>query len=349
MRIGVLCPAEIALRRFMPALLQCPELTFAGVGVYSKGERLGSELLCDEEFLPFLEKERTKAETFTARYGGRIYDSYEEMTDSPDMDALYIPLPPSLHYRWAKRALLNGKHVLVEKPCTVSAGETRDLVETASERGLAIHENYMFEFHSQLARIDELAESGEIGDVRLYQISFGFPMRSRDDFRYLRTAGGGALLDAGGYTIHYARRLLGSDAKVCYAQSGYMDGFEVDMYGSGALMDKKGRTAQIAFGMDNAYQCELKVWGSRGILTSGRVLTAPALFVPTARIRKENDETLIQLPKDDAFLKSIRHFMDCIRDEGIRRRRFRAITEQAQLVEDFACMAGTFHTDGKNT
>lgn len=340
MKLGIICPSEIAIRRFMPALQQCKGLEFAGIGVYTKEERFGSNPISDEEFKLAIGKEKEKAQVFIDQYGGKLYNGYTEIAASPDIDALYIPLPPSLHFKWAKLALEYGKHVLVEKPSTTSADDTNELVRIASERSLALHENYMFAFHAQLDAIEEIIRSGEIGDIRLYRISFGFPRRAASDFRYSKALGGGSLIDAGGYTIRYATRLLGSTAELKYAQSNYLDEFEVDMYGSAALVNQDGVTAQVAFGMDNNYKCELEAWGSKGCLTTGRVLTAPAGFTPTAIIRKGNEDTVIELPADDAFLKSIMHFMACVEDENVRKERYQIIAKQAELIDEFKKMAG---------
>ena len=339
MNIGIICPSEIALRRFMPSLLKCHELHFAGIGVYTKNERFSSAQIDDDTFYCCLQNEIRKTQLFTERYGGKIYNGYAEIASSKDIEALYIPLPPALHYKWAKFALEHGKHVLVEKPSTTSFADSNDLIQIALVKRLALHENYMFNFHSQLDRIEEIIQSGEIGEVRLYRICFGFPKRDALDFRYNKALGGGALLDAGGYTIMYATRLLGGTAKIECAQSNYLKGYEVDIYGSATLVNKEGVTAQIAFGMDNNYKCELEVWGSKGCLTTGRVLTAPSGFVPTAIIRKGNEEKVIDLPEDDAFFNSIQHFISCIKDEGIRKKRYSIINKQAKHVDEFKRLA----------
>lgn len=335
MKIGIICPSEIAIRRFMPALEQCKSLSFAGVGVYTKEERFTNEVVGDEVFQESLKQETNKALAFIENYGGSIFHSFMDVVTSSEIDAVYIPLPPALHFRWAKIALEHGKHVLVEKPFTTSVANTKELIRIAEERDLALHENYMFSFHNQLDVIDKIVKSGELGDVRLYRISFGFPMRATNDFRYNKSLGGGALLDAGGYVICYAARLLGPTASIRYAQSNYLDQFEVDMYGSAALTNDKGVTAQIAFGMDNNYKCELEVWGSKGTLITSRVLTAPAGYTPKAIIRKENKDMVIDLPSDDAFLKSIEYFLTCIEDRRIRKERYQMIVRQAELVDEF--------------
>lgn len=331
--VGIICPSEIALRRFLPALQKSPDFQFVGVAVASPNEWNGSTL-------EILEKERQKASLFITGYGGEIFEGYEILISNAKVDAVYLPLPPALHYKWAKLALESGKHVLVEKPSTTNLADTQKLVDIAKENRLALHENYMFVFHNQLQAIDEIVQSGVIGDVRLYRISFGFPKRALTDFRYDKTLGGGALLDCGGYTLKYASKLLGRTAKVVCAQSNYTDEFSVDAYGSATLINDSGVTAQVAFGMDNSYKCDLEVWGSCGTLTTGRILTAPDDLVPEVTIKKGNDFETRRLPRDDAFMKSIQHFQYCIEDMSIRLENYDSILRQAELVDQFAKLAG---------
>ena len=332
-RIGIICPSEIAFRRFLPALKEAGCFEYAGVAIANKEEFKGAT---DE----ILAKERAKAQTFVDNYDGKIYEGYKTLIESEDVDAVYLPLPPGLHYQWAKTALAAGKHILVEKPCTTALSKTQDLLSDAANKGLAVHENYMFAFHDQLEAVNDIVKSGEIGDVRLYRISFGFPMRAQNDFRYNKALGGGALLDCGGYTFKYASLLLGPTAKMKYAQSNNIVGFNVDMYGSAALVNDEGVTAQVAFGMDHNYKCELEVWGSKGTIFTNRILTAPAGFVPEVTIRKGNDEEKRNLPADDAFKKSILHFSQCIADENTRKANYQTHLQQATLVEDFKRLAG---------
>lgn len=317
-RIGVLCPAEIAKRRFMPALLQSPEFSYVGVGMHR----------------------REKAEAFLAEYPGKLFESYEDMVSSDEIDAVYIPLPPALHFQWAKKALQNGKHVLLEKPFTMFLSETETLISEANGRNLALHENYMFMFHRQMEELRALIVSGEIGEVRLYRMSFGFPMRPAGDFRYDRTLGGGALMDAGGYCLKLATWLLGDSAQVKTATANRTDQFDVDLYGSATLVNEENVTAQVSFGMDNQYKCELQVWGSKGMLTTGRIFTAPAGFAPTAVIETDGNRKEIPLSADDTFFKSISQFAECIERPEEREQNYREIMKQAELVEEFRKHAG---------
>lgn len=327
-RIGIICPSEIAFRRFLPSLQKADMFEYKGVAIANKEEFVGAT---DE----IIEKERKKAQSFIDNYGGKIYDGYSAMISSDEIDAIYIPLPPALHFKWAEKALLKKKHVFVEKPSTICLVDTQRLVVLAKERGLALHEDYMFVFHNQIEAINDIVRSGEIGDVRLYRITFGFPRRDARDFRYNKVLGGGALLDAGGYTMKYATTLLGMSGKLVAATANYMPGFEVDMYGSATMVNDKGVVAQLAFGMDNDYKCDVEIWCSKGTLTSNRVLTAPVGFVPTCTIKKNQDYETRDLPTDDAFLKSILRFGQCVKDDAVRVDNYDLILHQEALVEKF--------------
>ena len=340
-KIGIICPSEIAFRRFMPALKKAEsEIAFAGIGYASPEEWFGdTSKVTAESIKEQQERERSKAQTFIDAFGGKIYDGYQRLIESKDVDAIYLPLPPALHYRWAKMALENNKHVFVEKPSTTCLADTDSLIEIASKKGLALHENYMFVFHDQLKALDDVVKSGEIGDVRLYRISFGFPLRAKNDFRYNKALGGGALLDAGGYTLKYANYLLGNTAKVVMAQVNNIDGFEVEMFGSCTMVNDDGLTAQLAFGMDNDYKCEVEIWGSKGTITSNRILTAPEGFVPTYTIKKNQEYETRDLPADDAFLKSIQRFAMCVNDTAVRLENYKVLHCQESLVEQFKTLS----------
>ena len=243
-KIGIICPSEIAFRRFMPAIkkLDCAE--YIGVAHASAKEWFGD----NEPNEALLLSEKEKAENFRKEYGGKVFDNYESLLTSPEVDAIYLPLPPALHYKWAKEALANGKHIFLEKPSTTSFADTSDLINIAEEKSLAVHENYMFAFHKQIAEIQDIIAIGKLGEVRLYRITFGFPQRAKNDFRYNKALGGGALLDCGGYTIKLATMLLGETAKIAYSKLNYTDGFDVDLYGSAAMINDSGTPAKNSLG-----------------------------------------------------------------------------------------------------
>ena len=342
-RIGIICPSEIAFRRFMPALKKAgKDIIFSGIG-YASPEEWFSDItsVSKEAIAEQQERERAKAQTFVDAYEGRIYAGYTNLIESDDIDAIYLPLPPALHYKWAKLALENEKHVFVEKPSTCYLKDTEELISIAKEKKLALHENYMFVFHNQIKElIDVINEGSQVGKPRLYRITFGFPRRSLTDFRYNKQLGGGALLDAGGYTMRCATEFLGKTAKVTTAQVNYDTDFEVEIFGSATMVNEEGLTAQLAFGMDNDYRCDIEVWGNKGTITSGRILTAPVGYIPSYTLKQNQEYTQYNLSEDDAFYKSIQRFVKCITNKNTRNENYDIVLKQGQLVQQFRDLSG---------
>ena len=311
-RLGILGCSEIAFRRFMPAAQK-----ITGLNVIAVAE----------------EYDKTKLQPFCQEYKIEGMESFDELINRSDVDAVYVPQPPAFHYVWARKALGAGKHVLIEKPSTTSLADSSDLVSLAKEKGLALHENYMFQYHSQISKIKEMLESGVIGDIRLYSAQFGFPMRSKNDFRYSKMLGGGALLDAGGYTLKLATIYLGNSIKVDSAKLNYLDGFEVDMYGNARLINDNGVVFNVAFGMDCGYRCSFEAWGSIGRLYTNRIFTAPDGYEPIVYIENNDGTKEVRLDTDSHFTTSISEFISEISSEDKRHRMYDSILTQARLVE----------------
>lgn len=330
-KIAVLCPSEIAFRRFMPSLLKHPNFQYVGIAHANEKEWFGNDEKSHNQDV--LEQEKGKAQKFLKTYGGCIFDSYQALLQSDDVDAIYLPLPPALHYQWGKAVLEHGKHLLMEKPFTTSLQETKVLTALADQNGVAVHENYMFVYHSQLDFIQQMVDDKRIGELRLIRITFGFPFRGGNDFRYCKALGGGALLDCGGYTVKLATLLLGDTARLTTSRLNTKKGFEVDLFGSATMVNDAGLTAQLSFGMDNNYKCELELWGSEGTLYTNRILTAPEGFLPAVTIKSADGEKSFQLPADDSFEKSIDYFYKCTQDQSTAREQRKKILHQAEIVE----------------
>lgn len=333
-RVGVICPSEIAFRRFLPSLQKVKEFSFIGVAIAIPEEWAGDGMVT-EQTKNIIENERKKAQSFIDSYGGKIYEGYKTLITSPDVDVVYLPLPPALHFKWAKLALESGKHTYVEKPFTTDLKDTQKLLSIAKEKKLTVHENYMFIYHQQLQAVQDLIAQGEIGKVRQYRVSFGFPRRAASDFRYNKALGGGALLDAGGYCMKYASWLLGDTAKLVCANAYFEPEFEVDIFGSCTMTNDEGTVVQMSFGMDCDYKCELEAWGSKGTLTTGRILTAPDGLESDMVIKHNQEYITKKLPADNAFEKSIRRFYDCLTNDTIRAENYSIIERQSSFVSEF--------------
>ncbi len=314
-RIGILGAADIAERRFLPALRKTDAFCFAGIAV-SKETRL------------------QKAERMINEYGGKLCVGYENLIRDDKIDAVYIPQLPALHYQWAKLALSCGKHVLLEKPGTIRLNDMEELIQMSREKGAALAENYAFCYHKQIKKIHSLLENGEVGELRQVRTAFGFPHRGGDDFRYRATLGGGALFDCGGYTLKAAQLFLGKGVEICASHLNYKPECEVDLFGSIMLKNEEGLTMQAAFGMDNYYKCELEIWGSEGYLLAPRFYTPPADLETEILIRTKVKETTVRVEADDQFLHMIEHFAECILDKKTAEEERQAMLHQMKLVDE---------------
>jgi xylose dehydrogenase (NAD/NADP) len=165
----------------------------------------------------------------------RVLDSYDALLADPEVDAIYNPLPNSLHKQWSIRALQAGKHVLCEKPIALDAREAEEMASAAAESGRHLMEAFMYRFHPEMR---ELVES--LQDPLHVDSAFGFTVRAAGDIRLDAALGGGALLDVGCYTVSVARWILGEPERV-WAHSRMRNG--VDLTTSALLTFPGGATA----------------------------------------------------------------------------------------------------------
>ena len=154
-----------------------------------------------------------RAEAFALRHGiPKAYGSYQEMLDDPDVDAIYNPLPNSLHGPWTLRAIAAGKHVLCEKPFASNADEPAQVAQAAAGSGLVVMEAMHYRYHPLIRRLCELV--AEFGGARHLQAWTSFAIADPGDIRYDFALGGGALMDGGCYAIDCLRLLGGDPASV---------------------------------------------------------------------------------------------------------------------------------------
>ncbi len=317
-KIAVLGAAEIAFRRFMPALIQNENFEYVGVAYYR-------------------EQDAQKVIAFQENYGGSIIKGFDSVFNDSGIDAVYVPQPPALHYKFGLDVLKFGKHLFMEKPFTTSLKDTEELISIAKTKGLAVNENYMFRFHKQICDFVKLCKEGIVGKINHYEVRFCFPLRSQNDFRYLKALGGGALLDCGGYTIMLSNILVGGDGIIHPNSPIYEKGFEVDMHGSGIMESKSTHlTCSFYYGMDDQYSCYAKAFGDKGILLAPRVLTAPSdldVFFDVLDLKRKLIKQIL-IGKDDSFFKSIDNFKESIINPSMRMENYDKILQQANYIEE---------------
>lgn len=192
LRLGILGAASIARNEIMPASGQTDAVEVAAVA--TRGGDKAEEV---RDLAP----------------DARLFEDYDSLVESDEVEAVYIPLPNSLHVEWTLRAIEAGKHVLCEKPFALDAAGAEKAVEAARNAGLTLMEGFMFRLHPQTLRLREIIAGGDIGPVRQVVAQFGHRLDDPKDVRGVGCLGGGALGDVGCYAVSGTRLALGGEPR----------------------------------------------------------------------------------------------------------------------------------------
>ncbi len=250
---------------------------WAVVGTGGIGRRTVGDLrLCDTaEVVGVCSRSRASAEEFANSWKLSLaFDDYDALCASPDVDAVYIGTPHSTHFDYARRALLARKHVLCEKPLTLTAAEARELGRLAEASGVFLMEAMWMKFSPAMQRAMELVGAGVIGEPRFVQAGLGYPVPADGPKRFWDAAlGGGALYDMAVYTITLTQMFLGDPAEVSATGSMRPDG--VDLEEAITLKYTSGALAQLATSITTLIPPRGWVGGTQGCIDFGEQLFSP--------------------------------------------------------------------------
>ena len=210
-------------------------------------------------------RDLSKAQEFAQTFNiARAHGSYEALLADSALDAVYIPLPNSMHAEWAIRALQAGKHVLCEKPLALNLAEVTRMFDVARQQGLMLLESYPYWFQPQTRDLLACLSHDKIGEVRSMQASFGFTLGNPDhNIRMKPDLGGGALLDAGSYPLSLIRLVMGCAPERVMAHANWATtGVDISMMAT--LFYADGRRAQMSCAMDTANHRRATIVGSHG-------------------------------------------------------------------------------------
>src|SRR5262245_15238536 len=178
----------------------------------------------------------------------RVHQTYGDLLADPEIDAIYNPLPNSLHAEWTIRALRAGKHVLCEKPFASNTKEVEEMAKAARETGLILSEAFAYRYHPLTARVKEIISSGEIGKIRHVEAQFCFLLPSTNSIRFKYELAVGALMDCGCYPVSLIRHLAEAEPTVERAKASLFAP-QVDHKMMADLSFTDGRTAHLVCDM----------------------------------------------------------------------------------------------------
>ncbi len=219
----------------------------------------------------------------------RAYGSYEELLADPDIDAVYLPLPNHLHAPWIARAADAGKHVLCEKPLTLTADEAAAAAAYCRDRDVLLMEAFMYRFHPAWTEARRLVAAGAIGTITDVEVWFAFRGVRSGDYRLNPAFGGGALLDVGCYAVNLSRWFLGDDPRSVQATARRHPSTGVDMTLS-AILDYDIATAAFTCSMEMEPDHRIRLHGTDGWLSIEDPFNCPADVQTTITVATGGDD-----------------------------------------------------------
>ena len=241
----------------------------------------------------------------------RAVGSYEALLSDPEIDAIYIPLPNSLHREWTIQAAEHGKHVLCEKPLALNASESGEMIRACHAAGVRLMEAFMYRFHPQIQKAVALVVEGAVGPLRLVRSTFGFAVPSGYNIRLDRSMGGGALMDVGCYCVNVARLVIGAEPVEVRAAASFGQESGVDETAAGLLRFPNGELAVFDCSVRTSFRQSLEIVGTSG------VIELPAPFLPgtaetTVRVRRGDQVETITIAGTNQYTLMAEHFADAI-------------------------------------
>lgn len=245
------------------------------LGLGQIAERFASELPLSRSgrLAAVASRSASRATEFADRYGSEhttAYDSYDELLADPNIDAVYIATVHTEHAAWTARAAEAGKHILCEKPLTITVAETMAVHEAARRAGVALVEAYMYRYHPQTDAILRQVADGEIGDLQHIDATYAFRASRETGRLFDPDVAGGAILDVGGYPASMVQAIVTAsgrapDPAALTARASF-HATGIDTWSAASLTFTDGVTAHLTCAISLEDSPTLKIWGSLGMI-----------------------------------------------------------------------------------
>jgi predicted dehydrogenase len=293
LKFGIIGCSRIARKSVIPAILQSE---------FAELEIIGSRTI-------------EKSKEFSTEFNCKKNGTYDDVISDDSINAVYISTPIGTHAELAMKAASAGKHVYCEKSATDSFTSAKEMVECSKNNNVRIMEGFMFRFHPQHQKVQELINNNKIGDLDSFYGSFGFPSFPEGDIRYNKELGGGFLNDSGCYPICASRMIFDQEPLSVFSHNSIDSKTGVDVKGTSILTYKNNKTANITYANGNYYQAKYEVWGSEGVISLDRAYSVPSDFITKINLQHNIENTwegrkneIIKIEPTDHFLKMINIF-----------------------------------------
>jgi len=264
------------------------------------------------ELIAVASREKSRAEAYAREWEiERAYGSYDALLEDPDVDAVYISLPNTMHCEWSIRAVEAGKHVLCEKPLSRHTADVERAFESAERSERLLTEAFMYRHNPQTKRLVELIREGAIGELRLVRSTFSYSLYDAENIRLRTDVEGGSLMDVGCYCVSGSRLLAGEPESV-FGQA-YVGPSGTDWVFTGAMRFPGDVLAQFDCGTALPDRDELEAIGSEGSV----FLDDPwHCREPVIELRRDDKVERIELDPVDSYRLELENLSDAVRGEA---------------------------------
>ncbi|HSK99359.1 MAG TPA: Gfo/Idh/MocA family oxidoreductase [Rubrobacteraceae bacterium] len=291
LRLGILGAARISLGGIIPAAARTESVEIAAVATRGGGKaRVVREAAAEAE----------------------LFEDYDSLLESPDIDAVYVPLPNSMHAEWTKKALAANKHVLCEKPFALERQSAEEAVEFAESRNLILMEGFMFRLHPQTLRLGELLSEGAVGEVRQAVAQFGHRLDDPEDVRGIGSLGGGSLGDVGCYCVSGLRFVFGSEPHRASARA-FFDAEGADRELAGVLEFDRG-LGVISCSISSARRERLEIVGEEGTISLDAPFRADKSG-GTIHVERGGEKSTETFESADPYRAELEEFAAAVRED----------------------------------
>ncbi len=238
----------------------------------------------------------------------KAYDSYEALLNDPNVDAVYIPLPNSLHKEWTMKAAKAKKHVLCEKPMALTETDCLEMIAACEENGVKLAEAFMYRYTPKITKLKETLASGAIGEVRHIHSSFRFVMRPGPNIRLDAALGGGSLWDVGCYPVNLIGMIMGEEpVSVCALKT---EAYGVEYSLDAVLKYKNGAICTLGSGFDSHTTQLTEISGTLGTLLVQETFDGTGLPM---LLYRDGGITEIPVPESQRYVLEVEDFSEAVR------------------------------------
>ena len=285
-RWGVMGCARIARMQAVPAISRCSNAHLQAVA----------------------SRDAAKLSEFRSLFGDfTSHASYESLIRDPAVDAVYIPLPNSLHREWSIHAMRAGKHVLCEKPLALNAAEAEEMIRTSRESGVLLMEAFMYRYTDRMSKVRGVLESGVLGQIRSINSTFRFFLDRQNTIKEKPELGGGAMYDVGCYPLNLISFVTQSEPVSVAVECDKPHGVDVNL--SAVLRYADGLIATLHCGFNAFGRIHSEIVGTDG------TLLIPDTFLDDAgelTLQTRQGSQAIAVAKSNRYVEEIRDFSSSI-------------------------------------